>query len=100
MQVFFQILVMIDSAGDAQGESPDISKSASKAAAMAARKANSKKVRALEILKKDTGILESSIPCKVIFLIHLISPLFPPLDSCHFTTASLLVIPVSSPFDS
>ena len=70
MQVFFQILVMIESEGDAHGESPEISKSATKAAAMAARKANSKKVRALEILKKGTGILESCNPCKVIFLLH------------------------------
>ena len=65
---------MIDSVGGAIGDRPEISKSASKAAAMAARKANGKKVRALEILKKDTGILESSNPCKVISLIHLISP--------------------------
>lgn len=59
---------MIDSEGGAIGDRPEISKSASKAAAMAARKANGKKVRALEILKKDTGILESSNPCKIIFV--------------------------------
>ena len=46
------------------GETPE-SKSATKSAAAAARKVKAKQTRALDILKKDTGIVESTRPSRV-----------------------------------
>jgi len=46
----------------------EVSKAATKAAAAAARKVNKKQARALDILKKDTGIEESCGPSKVLFV--------------------------------
>ena len=45
-------------------ENPENSKAATKSAA-AARKVKAKQTRALDILKKDTGILESTRPSRV-----------------------------------
>ena len=42
------------------GETPENSKAATKSAAAAARKVKAKQTRALDILKKDTGIVEST----------------------------------------
>ena len=47
------------------GETPENSKAATKSAAAAARKVKAKQTRALDILKKDTGIVESTTPSKV-----------------------------------
>ena len=46
-------------------ENPENSKAATKSAAAAARKVKAKQTRALDILKKDTGILESTRASRV-----------------------------------
>ena len=47
------------------GENPENSKAATKSAAAAARKVKAKQTRALDILKRDTGIVESTRPSRV-----------------------------------
>ena len=54
------------------GENPENSKAVTKSAASAARKVKAKQTRALDILKRDTGIVESTTPSRVgsFILIH------------------------------
>ena len=50
---------------EVSGESPESSKAATKSAAAAARKVKAKQTRALDNLKRDTGIVESTRPSRV-----------------------------------
>ena len=50
-----------------ESEKPETSKAATKASAAAARKVKAKQTRALDILKKDTGIVESARESRVGF---------------------------------
>ena len=54
------------------GENPENSKAVTKSAASAARKVKAKQTRALDILKRDTCIVESTTPSRVgsFILIH------------------------------
>ena len=47
------------------GATPESSKAGTKSAAAAARKVKAKQTRALDILKRDTGIVESNRPSRV-----------------------------------
>ena len=68
------------------GATPESSKAGTKSAAAAARKVKAKQTRALDILKRDTGIVESNRPSRVGIiqdvsgtssLAHLRTSLFP-----------------------